>query len=62
MDEAKLIKGIDGSLDSSYQDLLGRIAIVYTAGRSQAQQAVNVQLLETYWEIVILLSLSRVGR
>jgi predicted nuclease of restriction endonuclease-like (RecB) superfamily len=51
MDETKLIKGIDVSLDSSYQDLLGRIAIVYTAGRSRSQQAVNVQLLETYWEI-----------
>jgi DUF1016 N-terminal domain len=51
MDETKLIKGIDVSLDSSYQDLLGRISVVYTAGRSRSQQAVNGVLIETYWQI-----------
>jgi predicted nuclease of restriction endonuclease-like (RecB) superfamily len=51
MDEVKLIKDIDGSLDSSYQDLLGRISVVYTAGRSRAHQVVNEVLVETYWQI-----------
>ena len=51
MDEAKLVKGTDESLDSSYQDLLGRISAVYAEGRSRANQSVNVQLLKTYWEI-----------
>jgi predicted nuclease of restriction endonuclease-like (RecB) superfamily len=51
MDEIERMRGIDGSLDVSYQDLLGRIAIVYTAGRSRSQQVVNGVLIETYWQI-----------
>ena len=37
--------------DTSYRNLLGRISETYTAGRARALQAVNTQLLETYWQI-----------
>jgi predicted nuclease of restriction endonuclease-like (RecB) superfamily len=39
------------SADSGYQALLANISAVYAVGRSQAQQAVNVVLVETYWQI-----------
>jgi predicted nuclease of restriction endonuclease-like (RecB) superfamily len=34
-----------------YQNLIDRISETYTAGRRRALQAVNSQLLETYWQI-----------
>jgi predicted nuclease of restriction endonuclease-like (RecB) superfamily len=34
-----------------YQQLLGQISETYTQGQIRATQAVNVQLLQTYWEI-----------
>ena len=34
-----------------YQNLLGKISEIYTIGQVKAVQAVNVQLLETYWQI-----------
>jgi predicted nuclease of restriction endonuclease-like (RecB) superfamily len=34
-----------------YAELLERIAATYTAGRGQAVQAVNAQLIETYWQV-----------
>jgi predicted nuclease of restriction endonuclease-like (RecB) superfamily len=37
--------------DSGYQQLLGRISEVYTAGRLRAHQAVNSVMTETYWQI-----------
>jgi len=37
--------------DSGYQQLLGRISEVYTAGRLRAHQAVNTVMTETYWQI-----------
>lgn len=37
--------------DTSYRKLLGRISETYAAGRAHALQAVNTQLLETYWQI-----------
>jgi predicted nuclease of restriction endonuclease-like (RecB) superfamily len=37
--------------NTSYRKLLGRISETYTAGRARALQAVNTQLLETYWQI-----------
>jgi predicted nuclease of restriction endonuclease-like (RecB) superfamily len=39
------------STDAEYKTLLANISVVYAAGRSQAQQAVNVVLVETYWQI-----------
>ena len=39
-----------GPIDD-YQKLLGQIAEVYSKGRTRAMQAVNTQLLETYWQI-----------
>ena len=39
------------STNSEYQALLANIAAVYATGRSQAQQAVNLVLVETYWQI-----------
>jgi predicted nuclease of restriction endonuclease-like (RecB) superfamily len=36
---------------STYQYLLEQISRVYTAGRGAALQAVNTQLLETYWQV-----------
>ncbi len=38
-------------LTGDYQRLLGQIAEAYTQGRAQALQAVNTQLLKTYWQI-----------
>lgn len=35
----------------AYQNLLTQISSAYTAGKVRAIQAVNVQLLETYWRI-----------
>ncbi len=35
----------------AYQNLLTQISSAYTAGKARAIQAVNVQLLETYWRI-----------
>jgi predicted nuclease of restriction endonuclease-like (RecB) superfamily len=37
--------------DSGYQQLLGRISEVYTAGRLRTHQAVNSVMTETYWQI-----------
>ena len=37
--------------DSGYQQLLGRISEVYTAGQLRAHQAVNVVMTETNWQI-----------
>ena len=34
-----------------YQRLLGQISDAYSQGRTQAMRAVNIQLLETYWQI-----------
>ncbi|HUZ57430.1 MAG TPA: PDDEXK nuclease domain-containing protein [Hanamia sp.] len=34
-----------------YQQLLGKISATYTIGQVKATQAVNTQLLETYWQI-----------
>ncbi|MDR1889314.1 MAG: PDDEXK nuclease domain-containing protein, partial [Zoogloeaceae bacterium] len=34
-----------------YQDLLEQISRTYVAGRSTALQAVNTQLLQTYWQV-----------
>ena len=34
-----------------YQDLLERISSTYAQGRTAAMQAVNVQLLQTYWQV-----------
>ncbi|MEM7793601.1 MAG: DUF1016 N-terminal domain-containing protein [Cyanobacteria bacterium P01_C01_bin.118] len=39
-----------GPIDD-YQQLLGQIARVYSQGNTRAVQAVNTQLLETYWQI-----------
>jgi predicted nuclease of restriction endonuclease-like (RecB) superfamily len=39
-----------GPLDE-YQRLLGQIADAYAQGRAQALRVVNIQLLETYWQI-----------
>ena len=36
---------------SNYQNLIDRISETYDAGRRRALQAVNSQLLETYWQI-----------
>jgi predicted nuclease of restriction endonuclease-like (RecB) superfamily len=36
---------------ADYQHLLGHIAQAYAHGRAQAAQAVNVQLVESYWRI-----------
>jgi predicted nuclease of restriction endonuclease-like (RecB) superfamily len=46
-------QGIGDTLGQSdhYQQLLGQISEAYTQGRIQATQAVNVQLIQTYWEI-----------
>src|SRR5258708_34370365 len=37
--------------DAEYQQLLGRISDAYTIGRVRANQAVNAQIIETYWRI-----------
>jgi predicted nuclease of restriction endonuclease-like (RecB) superfamily len=37
--------------DAEYQNLLGRISQVYTAGQVRAHQAVNAHITETYWQI-----------
>jgi hypothetical protein len=34
-----------------YQQLLGKISDTYVSGQVRATQAVNIQLLETYWQI-----------
>jgi hypothetical protein len=34
-----------------YSDLLERISQTYTEGRIQAVQAVNIHLVETYWQV-----------
>ena len=34
-----------------YQHLLGKISATYTVGQAKATQAVNIQLLDTYWQI-----------
>ena len=36
---------------AEYESLLGRISDAYTQGRVRAHQAVNVNLVETYWQI-----------
>ena len=35
---------------SNYQDLLEHISRTYTAGRAAAVQAVDTQLVRTYWQ------------
>ena len=42
---------VELSTDSEYQRLLGRISEVYTTGQMRATQAVNAQIIETYWQI-----------
>jgi hypothetical protein len=37
--------------DAEYQRLLCRISEVYTAGQTRANQVVNAQITETYWQI-----------
>jgi len=37
--------------DSAYHKLVGKISTSYTNGQAKAASAVNIQLLETYWEI-----------
>lgn len=37
--------------NGEYKQLITRISSIFERGRQQAAQAVNVQLLETYWEI-----------
>jgi hypothetical protein len=37
--------------DDGYQELVGRISVVYTTGQLRAHQAVNSQMTETYWQI-----------
>lgn len=37
--------------NDEYQQLLGRISEVYTAGQVRAHQAVNASITETYWQI-----------
>ncbi len=37
--------------NDAYQQLLGRISAVYTAGQVRAHQAVNAHITETYWQI-----------
>ncbi len=37
--------------NTDYQTLLERITDSYTQGRVQAMQAVNTNLLETYWQV-----------
>ena len=39
------------TIDSEYQKLLGLISEVYTTGQVRANQAVNVHITETYWQI-----------
>ncbi|WP_295607721.1 DUF1016 N-terminal domain-containing protein [uncultured Lamprocystis sp.] len=34
-----------------YRDLLDQISQTYTQGRVRAMQAVNAQLVETYWQV-----------
>ncbi|WP_293298861.1 PDDEXK nuclease domain-containing protein [Pedobacter sp. UBA4863] len=37
--------------NSEYQQLIGQISTTYNEGRNRAAQAVNTQLVETYWAI-----------
>jgi hypothetical protein len=39
------------SATDGYRDLLQRISDTYTQGRLRAVQAVNAQLVETYWQV-----------
>lgn len=39
------------SSDEGYHQLLQQISATYTQGRVQAVQAVNAQLIETYWQV-----------
>ena len=39
------------SQDNPYQQLIGHIAKDYQQGQHQAAQAINTQLIETYWQI-----------
>lgn len=41
----------DLSKPGEYEDLIGKISAAYSKGQSFAAQAVNIQLLETYWQI-----------
>lgn len=41
----------DLTTDNDYQRLLGRISDVYRAGQLRANQAVNLCITETYWQI-----------
>jgi hypothetical protein len=34
-----------------YDELLDRITATYSAGRGRAMQAVNAELIETYWQV-----------
>jgi predicted nuclease of restriction endonuclease-like (RecB) superfamily len=49
MSEIKL--NDDNEQAQEYQNLLGKISETYTFGQVKAVQAINVQLLETYWQI-----------
>ncbi len=39
------------SEDKNYQHLLDKISVTYSQGQTKAISAVNIQLLETYWQI-----------
>jgi len=41
----------DLTADDGYQSLLGKISEVYATGQTQATQAVNAHITETYWQI-----------
>ena len=42
---------IDLLQTDAYRNLLGQISNTYTQGRIRAVQAVNTQLVETYWQV-----------
>ena len=48
---AKIHSGSNQEINPLYHNLLGKISATYTHGQIKATNAVNVQLLETYWQI-----------
>jgi len=48
---AKIHSGSNQEINHLYHNLLSKISATYTQGQIKATSAVNVQLLETYWEI-----------
>lgn len=47
----KEVQANNQNLQPEYQQLLGKISSTYTIGQAKATQAVNTQLLDTYWQI-----------